>query len=139
MRSTPSIYREQVGGTAVTEHGVIVDTSGDPHLQAHTMAHAVSPGILLGVFGLLMILTLTTVGVTWWDFGYKINLMLAIGIAVAKAMLVIAYFMHLRYDSPFYTFIIGLCLVFIGVFIVFTILDTSNYEQILTPTMVQPG
>ncbi|MGN6506487.1 MAG: cytochrome C oxidase subunit IV family protein [Tepidisphaeraceae bacterium] len=139
MRSTPSIYREQVGGTAVTEHGVVVDVSGNPALEAHTMAHAVSPLILIGVFAALMVLTLTTVGVTYFDFGYKINLIVAIAIAVAKAMLVVAYFMHLRYDSPFYTLIVGLCLVFIAVFITFTIIDTANYAPILAPTAVTPA
>ena len=125
MRSTPSIFREQVSGESVAH------AAHDDHGGHHV--HAVSPLILVGVFATLMILTVITVAVTGVDFGYKANLIVALGIAVVKAFLVVAYFMHLRYDSLFYTAIVGICMVFIGVFIITTILDTGEYQPNLAP------
>ncbi len=127
MRSTPSIFREQVTGAPATE---IHDSHGKHHV------HAVSPLILIGVFAVLMVLTIITVAVTKVDFGYQANMIVALAIACVKAFLVIAYFMHLRYDSLFYTAIVGICIVFIGVFIITTTLDTDQYQPLLAPTPV---
>jgi cytochrome c oxidase subunit 4 len=136
MRSIPSIFREQVSG-AGTAPGI----SGNHDMQGghghhHGLSHVISPVVLITVFALLMLLTLVTVGITQFDFGYKINLIVALAIAVVKATLVIAYFMHLRYDSLFYTAIVGMCMVFIGVFIVTTVIDTEQNQPILVPQPV---
>lgn len=125
MRSTPSIFREQVSGASVAH------ADHDDHGGHHV--HAVSPLVLVGVFALLMILTIVTVAVTKVDFGYQVNLVIALAIAVVKAFFVVAYFMHLRYDSLFYTAIVGICIVFIGVFIITTMLDTGEYAPNLAP------
>ncbi|MGC4030863.1 MAG: cytochrome C oxidase subunit IV family protein [Tepidisphaeraceae bacterium] len=130
MRSTPSYYREQIDGPDAG-HGAAAHAE-----EHHSLAHPVSPLILVGVFAALMVLTIITVGVTKIDFGYQYNLIIALAIAVVKAVLVIAYFMHLRWDSPLYTALVGLCLLFIAVFIGFTILDTDNYKPNLTPAPV---
>jgi cytochrome c oxidase subunit 4 len=128
MRSTPSIFRDQVsGGAAVTEA---------PNAHAEHHVHAVSPLVLVGVFSILMLLTIITVAVTKVDFGYQANLVVALAIACVKAFLVIAYFMHLRYDSLFYTAIVGICVVFIGVFIITTMLDTSVNMPDMAPEPV---
>ncbi|HEX8323041.1 MAG TPA: cytochrome C oxidase subunit IV family protein [Tepidisphaeraceae bacterium] len=140
MRSTPSYYREQIDGPQPTPGDQLV--AADAHHAAgahHGIAHVVPPSILIGVFSALMVLTIATVAVTKIDLGYNVNLIVALGIAVVKAVLVIAYFMHLRYDSPMYTVLVGLCLIFIGVFIGFTTLDTGNYAPILDATQVTPA
>lgn len=140
MRSTPSYYREQIDGPQKTPGDALVAADTHPDGDAHHgMAHTVSPGILIGVFAILMVLTVATVAVTNIDLGYNANLIVALGIAVVKAVLVIAYFMHLRYDSPMYTVLVTLCLVFIAVFIGFTTLDTGAYAPVLTPTAVTPA
>ena len=128
-------FREQIDGPHATVADAMV--ANDPNAH-HGLAHTVPPSILLGVFSALMVLTAITVGVTYFDFGYKINLIVALAIAVVKAVLVIAYFMHLRYDSPMYTVLVGLCLTFIAVFISFTIIDTHNYADGLQPVNIQP-
>src|SRR5688572_29130374 len=107
MRSTPSVFRDQVSGNQPDDDRPepIVDphaSVGDVH---HGLAHAVSPLILVGVFAILMVLTVLTVAATKIDLGYNINLIIALSIALVKAVLVVAYFMHLRYDSLFYTVI----------------------------------
>jgi hypothetical protein len=45
--------------------------------------------------------------------------------------------MHLRYDNLFYTAIVALSIIFIGVFILTTCLDTGEYNPILAPANVQ--
>lgn len=51
------------------------------------------------VFGALMVLTLATVYVAYFDFGAWNNVV-AMGIAVAKASLVVLIFMGVRNSSP---------------------------------------
>ncbi|MEE9405561.1 MAG: cytochrome C oxidase subunit IV family protein, partial [Algisphaera sp.] len=77
-----------------------------PHGHDEHTPHAVPLGFLAAIFGLLMFLTLVTVGVTSFDFGYQVNLMVAMGIALVKAILVGLYFMYLRWDAPINGFIL---------------------------------
>lgn len=51
------------------------------------------------VFAALMVLTALTVYVAYFDFGAW-NSIVAMGIAVAKATLVVLVFMHVRHSSP---------------------------------------
>ncbi len=50
------------------------------------------------VFGSLMGLLVATVGVAYLDLG-DFNLIAALTIAVTKAVLILLYFMHVRYSS----------------------------------------
>ena len=47
----------------------------------------------------LLILTLTTTGVAFIDLGGQWNTLTAVVIAIVKTVLVVVYFMHLRYSS----------------------------------------
>jgi cytochrome c oxidase subunit 4 len=60
--------------------------------------HLVPVRVYLTIFTLLMILTATTVGVSFLDLG-PFNTVVALVIAVTKMMLVILYFMHVRYSA----------------------------------------
>jgi cytochrome c oxidase subunit 4 len=101
---------------------------GDP--TAHT--HVVTPRLLLTIYFALVFLTLLTVAVTWFDLG-KANVYVALLIAVVKASLVLLYFMHLRWDSPFNALCIIAALIFVMVFIGATISDSANYRVFQTP------
>ena len=50
------------------------------------------------VFGALLALTLLTTGMAFVDLGAHWNIAFALAIAVVKASLVAAYFMHLRHS-----------------------------------------
>jgi cytochrome c oxidase subunit 4 len=50
------------------------------------------------IFGALMVFTLLTVWVSYVDLGY-FNLTVALIIAITKAMLVVLYFMHVRWSE----------------------------------------
>lgn len=60
--------------------------------------HIVSKKIYFLIFGALMVLTVLTVFVATLDLG-RFNAIVALSIAVLKAMLVVLYFMHVRYSS----------------------------------------
>ena len=60
--------------------------------------HLVPVRVYLTIFSLLMILTAITVGVSFLDLG-PFNTLVAIVIAVTKMMLVVLYFMHVRYST----------------------------------------
>ena len=61
-------------------------------------AHVLPLRIYFGVFLALLVLTGTTVAVAFVDLG-PLNNVVALGIAVLKATLVILYFMHVRYAT----------------------------------------
>jgi cytochrome c oxidase subunit 4 len=82
--------------------------TGSPE-AAHHEAHGAHPHIVpvstyLLVFGALMVLTGITVFVATIDFG-ELNTIVALGIAITKATLVVLFFMHVKY-SPVLTKIV---------------------------------
>ncbi len=102
------------------------DDHGDDH---HGISHVASMKVLLGTGSTLLLLTLVTVGATRLDFGANINLAIAMLIAVVKATLVILFFMHLKYDRLFHTVIFVSAICAASLFIGFTLMDSSQYQQ----------
>jgi cytochrome c oxidase subunit 4 len=66
--------------------------------EMQAASHLVPIRVYLTIFALLMFFTALTVGVSFVDLG-PFNTLVAIVIAVTKMMLVILYFMHVRYSS----------------------------------------
>jgi cytochrome c oxidase subunit 4 len=60
--------------------------------------HIVPPRVYVTIFSLLMVLTAVTVSVAFLDLG-PFNTVIALAIAVLKMVLVILYFMHVRYSG----------------------------------------
>ena len=60
--------------------------------------HIVSRKIYFAVFGALIVLTGVTVVVALKDLG-RLNVVVALAIAVTKAVLVTLYFMHIKYSK----------------------------------------
>ncbi len=104
-----------------------VRVSGRPAL-----GHVLSPGILLGVWAVLALLTWLTLAAAKVDLG-GMNLWLAMVIATTKACLVALYFMHLRYDRPVYAVILLAALVFVTLFVGLALLDTQSYQPEMIP------
>ncbi len=77
----------------------------------------------------LLVLTVITVWVAQFDFG-ALNVVVAMAVATLKAGLVVAYFMHLRYDNRFFFAMLLVCLIALTVFIVFTMLDQKSRASI---------
>ena len=91
------------------------------------MGHPVPWPILVGVWIGLMILTVITVAVTYVDLG-ALNIIIAMGVATMKASLVVAFFMHLFWDKPLNSITFLFSILFVAVFLAFTIIDTKQYK-----------
>jgi cytochrome c oxidase subunit IV len=61
--------------------------------------HVVSVKLYAAIFGALLLLTLSTTGMAFVDLGGDLNALVAVAIAIVKALLVILFFMHVRYSS----------------------------------------
>jgi cytochrome c oxidase subunit 4 len=61
--------------------------------------HVVSKRLYYIIFGALIVLTILTVIAARIDLGGHLNDVVALTIAVTKALLVVLYFMHVRYSS----------------------------------------
>jgi cytochrome c oxidase subunit 4 len=74
------------------------------------------------VFASLMALTLLSALAAFIDLG-SLNFVVAIGIAVGKALLVMLFFMHLRYSSHLTWIIAAAGIIWLGHLILFTMSD----------------
>ena len=97
-------------------HGAHAAPDHHPHVLPVTTYFA--------TFGVLLVLTGITVVASRFDFG-SANLVIAILIATIKASIVGAMFMHLAFDHKFHSIIIASSLIFLAVFIAFTMFDTE--------------
>ena len=105
---------------------------GEPH-----GVHAVPRRILLGVYAILIICTIITVAVSKVDLG-EMNIWVALIVALFKGSLVVLYFMHLRWDSPFNGIVLIVALLFVCLFIGLALLDTHSYQMIIKATPNSP-
>jgi cytochrome c oxidase subunit 4 len=81
------------------------------------------------VFGALIVLTGLTYAVSYMSLG-PASLPVAIAVAVVKASLVCAYFMHLKYDDRYHVFVFLSTLIFVGIFFMFTLFDLTSRTKI---------
>jgi cytochrome c oxidase subunit IV len=96
----------------------------EPHVPIRTYAL---------VFLALLVLTGLTTAIAFLDLGGSINTMFALAIAVSKALLVILYFMHVRYSDR-------LTWVFAGAgFFWLLILIGGTMDDVLTRPQLSPS
>lgn len=86
--------------------------------------HISSAKFLWGVGISLFVLTFITVAVTWIQIPEPWNVVVAISIAVVKAIIVAAFFMNLYWDTKFNVMLFIMSVVFFGLLIGITLLDT---------------
>ena len=101
----------------MTEHAT---TAAHPTGDGHGAAHVVPVGIYLAVFAALMVLTVVTVAASRVDLG-AFNTPVALFIAVAKAVLVVLFFMHVKYGPR----VIGLVLAAAMLYLFYMIAGTG--------------
>jgi cytochrome c oxidase subunit IV len=102
------------------------------HDAAHghsPFGHVAQPWQLLAVFGSLLVLTFLTVWVSRGpiDFGW-VGLAIAMLVASAKAAMVMLFFMHMIHDRPFNVFAFLAGYLFLGLFMFFVLMDSSQYS-----------
>jgi len=96
------------------------------HTSPDHVPHITPLSTYMKTFGTLMVLTVVTVAVSYVDLGTTVNLAIAVIIATVKASVVAAFFMHLAVDSRFNAVVFASSVVFLGIFVGFTMLDTSS-------------
>ena len=84
--------------------------------------HIVSPKVYIAIFGLLMLLTVVTVWVAFYDLGF-LNVFVALTIAVVKGTFVVLYFMHVRYSSRLTQVIVAAGVLWLIILLTFTLAD----------------
>jgi cytochrome c oxidase subunit 4 len=104
------------------------------HSAHATHHHISSAGLYWGIWIGLMILTVITVLAYYIPLWLKIdlgaaNVIIAMAIATTKASLVVLYFMHLKYDKKFNMIAFLSSLIFLGLFLAFTLLDINTRED----------
>jgi cytochrome c oxidase subunit 4 len=108
----------------------------DPHHEGAVHVHVHSVRMYLMVFAALIVLTGITVATSYVDIdGFILpgtpagaggfNLILAMVIATTKAFFVVTWFMHLKDDNRFNALVFVGSVLFVGVFLAYTINDTS--------------
>lgn len=111
----------------MSEHNTAHDASVTHH-------HVSPPSLYWAVWIALMILTAVTVLAYYIPLKLNVslgagNVIIAMAIATTKASLVCLYFMHLRYDKKFLSIAFLSSLIFLGLFLGFTLLDINTRED----------
>ena len=115
---------------------ILQDAAGHGHGHDGEFSHPMPIWMLLAVFVALLALTILTVFQSTFNLG-NIEVWLSLSIATIKAGLVIAFFMHLLWDKPLNAIIILSSLVFVSLFLGFTMMDAQGYREnlIMNPTL----
>ena len=102
---------------------------GHPHSEGAVHVHIASTQFYVGIFVALVVLTIITVKVSYYDFG-SANILIAMAVATAKASLVSLFFMHLAHDKKFNSLTFISAFLFLGIFIVFTYDDLGRRAEL---------
>lgn len=86
--------------------------------------HVSSAKFLWGIAIALFFLTFITVAVTWITIPEPWNVVVAVAIAVVKALLVVLFFMNLWWDEKFNVLLFIMGVVFFLLLVGITLLDT---------------
>lgn len=123
----------------MTEHAVEHGASeAGGHHHGRYQPHVVPLWLLAAVFGALLVLTWITVAVAQVDMG-ALTLPIALLVAAVKASLVMLYFMHLRWDSPFNSVVLVVAFLFLAVFLWIAIIDSGAYAEHMERTVDREG
>ncbi|WP_145232010.1 cytochrome C oxidase subunit IV family protein [Gimesia algae] len=90
--------------------------------------HIVPVKVLIGVFLVLVALTVVTVEAAKFDTG-RLDVIVSMAIATAKASLVVFIFMHLWYDKPLNRLAFFFSIVFAAFFLCMILLDSHAYDD----------
>ena len=94
--------------------------------------HLVPRRIYYGVYGALLALTLLTVGMAYLDLG-PMNIAAALVIAICKALLVMLFFMHLRFSSHLTWIVAGAGVIWLAHLLIFTLSDYLTRGWLVVP------
>ena len=96
--------------------------------------HIVSIKLYSAIFGALLVMTLATAGAAFIDLGGNLNSVVAMLIAACKALLVILFFMHVRYSSRLTWVFVGAGFFWLMILLSLTLADVLSRRWL--PTVV---
>jgi len=103
---------ETIHTASVHAHAATGDHGHEAHLHG-------GPKMYGGILGILLVLTVITVGASYIHFGSGMaNVIIAMIIASIKACLVALFFMHLRWDKPVSAVVFCVSLFFLALFLI---------------------
>jgi cytochrome c oxidase subunit 4 len=91
-------------------------------MAAHAQHHIVATKIYYAIFATLLALTGVTVAVAYLDLG-RLNAIVALAIAFFKALIVVLYFMHVKYSTRLVKLTIIAGLYWMGILLALTLSD----------------
>lgn len=86
--------------------------------------HILGDRLLAAIWAALVCLTALTIAVARIDLGFY-NVLAALGIASTKALLVILFFMHLKYENRLLKWLLCLACLVLALFIGMTFFDVA--------------
>jgi cytochrome c oxidase subunit 4 len=98
-------------------------------MSEHTLNPKKEAAVYAKTLVTLLILTAITVGASYINFG-AMNVVVALTIATIKATLVALFFMHLLHDKPVNGLIAAAGFLFLGLFLMFTLIDFDTRENL---------
>jgi cytochrome c oxidase subunit 4 len=122
----------------MAEHRPMVDRLTHEHVEdvgSHGEHHVIPLSVYYKVFAALMVLLVITLLAASVDLG-PWNVIIAMTIAVAKAGLVVLFFMHVRYSSHLVQFFAGATFFWLAILFVLTL---SDYFTRPLPAVPQVG
>lgn len=108
---------------AHTDHGHDHDAGHGALQMGHH--HVSSTAMFTNVLITLLFLTFITVATSRFDFG-SANMLIAMAIASVKASLVIAFFMHVKWDTAINKIVFLSSFLFLSLLFVFTLADQAT-------------
>jgi cytochrome c oxidase subunit IV len=94
--------------------------------------HIVPVRTYITIFLVLVVGTILTVWAAFQNFPGKLNTIVALTIATAKATFVVLYFMHVRYSTRLVWVIVGSALFWMGIMFAFTFSDYLTRDVLST-------
>jgi cytochrome c oxidase subunit 4 len=107
----------------------------DSRQVGHGETHVVPVKIYVGVFLTLLVMTAITTAVSGIDLG-PWNTVVALGIAVFKATLVVLFFMHVKYSPPLTAIVIAGGIFWLLILLALTFSDFATRGWL--PSLVGP-
>jgi len=92
--------------------------------------HVVPLRIYATIFATLLLLTLVTVDVAFYNFG-MMNISIALAVATTKATLVVLYFMHVRYSPKLVAVFAGAGFVWLIILLALTLGDVVSRDWLV--------
>ncbi len=114
-------------GTGRAEHG------SEHHDQRDDHHHIVTPATYIKAMAVLMVLLVLTVAAAQFEMGF-LNVPIALAIATAKAVVIMMYFMHLKFSSKLVWIFATVAFVFVGIMFALTLSDYFTRDWLVNPS-----